>query len=155
MTKAELITDLSSKAGFVSINKDVVDNSFWDSNQIEIKRKSHFEVEYTDTLGNTQTTNVYYIEDTTNNTAKYQGSSPVFQPDQTDQIKSNALYAYFNSKNAWKAYNVEYINPQKSFAVLTTIQKDTANKFYTQRVIVFENSGLKDNNIEPNTYIPV
>lgn len=155
MTKAQLITDLSSKAGFISINKDVTESTTWDDNQAESKKKGYFEVEYTDVFNNTQIMNVYYIEDVINNTAKYKGSAPVFQSDQTEQTNSNTLYAYFASKATWKSYNVEYINLVQNFAVLTTTQKDGANKFYTQRVIVFNNNGLKDNNIELNTYIPV
>jgi hypothetical protein len=156
MTKAQLKTDIGTKLGFIAIITDVVDKIlFADDGVTQTKKRCHFDVEYLDTTGNTQVESVFYIEDVATKEVKYQGQAPVFQD--TEVTKLAALYAYIESKNAWKTFNIEYINAKQSFALLTTTQKDTANKWYTQRVMVINNNlgVLVDNNVEPLTYIPV
>lgn len=156
MNKSELLTDLSTITGWVATISDLHKQDFYAEDNSIIKRKGVLTVEYIDAQGNQNFRDVTYIEDVLANTAKYVGGRPVFQPASNQaEINRLALEAYFTSRTGWKAYFIETIDELKKFAILTTVQKDTANKYYTQRVLVFDQNGLTDKNIEASTYIPV
>ena len=155
MTKDQLKADMESRAGWIATIKDTIKDAFEDENGQVYKIRSYWSVESVNELGILNFSDVQYSLDVLTGEAKYTGNPPTFQrsPSQEESNRA-AMYAYFASKGAWKAYTVEYLDATAQFAVLTTIQKDVANKYYTQRVIVTYNSGFSSNNIEKDTYIP-
>jgi len=156
MTKAELQTSMESITGWVSTLYETIDKSIQDEQSVVIKILGRWEVEYIANDGNTYQQTIRWVEDKVLDEAKYRGTPPVFQPSASQTAQNQvALIAYFNSKAAWKAYTIENINAEQNFAVLTVILKDTSNKFYSQRVIVFDQAGLTDKDIEKDDYIPV
>lgn len=100
MNKAELLTAVQSKKGFVRI---VVDEKAPDSDPRSTTEKRYLVVEHTNTDGTAGMTNVYYLHDTVNDVAKFYNAEPsafdINEPP-ADLKKRQALETYLKGKYA-------------------------------------------------------